>query len=147
MSYTERFSEVHNPLTQGYSDSWAVGGHNSSYVSLQNYHRAVVVINVGDMGNSATLDFSILEATSTAGAGSQTLTGKGTTQLTQASGDGDDLLCIEIRTEELTVSSNYDCIALRAVVGTNPVEYGFIVYGIEPRFPPVGTTNWAEVVT
>lgn len=145
--YTARFSELHYPLAMDYSDSFARGVHTSSYVSLMNYHRAVVVINVGDIAAGGALDARLLQATTTAGAGVKAITGKAITQLTQAGGDGDDIICIELQTEELDVTNAFDCIALElTVVNDAAVEFSYIVYGIEPRFPPTGTTNWAEVV-
>jgi hypothetical protein len=147
MSYTERFTEVHYPLAMDYADSFAIGTHTSNYVSLMNYHRAVFVINVGDIGAGGFLDARVLQATTTTGTSAKAITGKSITRLTQADGDGDDLLAIELQTEELDVSNNFDCVALELTVGSATIELSYIVYGIVPRFPPTGTTNWAEVVT
>lgn len=147
MCYTERFTEVHYPLDADYSDSFAIGTHTSAYVSLMNYHRAVVVVNVGDIAAGGFLDVRVLQATTTAGASAKAITGKATTRLTQVGGDSDDLLAIEIQTEELDVTNNFDCIAAEFTVGSATIEMSYIIYGIVPRFPPTGTTNWTEVVT
>lgn len=144
--YTSRFSELHYPLASDYADSFAIGTHTSAYVSLMNYHRTVIVINVGDIAAGGALDARLLQATTTAGAGAKAITGKAITQLTQAGGDGDDIVCIELQTEELDVTNAFDCIALELTVTSGAVELSYIIYGIEPRFPPTGTTNWAEVV-
>lgn len=146
MPYTERFTEVHYPLAIQYSDSFGIGTSDSSYVSLANYHRAVLVLNVGDMAATATLACSIRQATTTGGAGVKAITGKSITQLTQAGGDGDDLICIELRTEELDVAGGFDCISVRVVVAAAAVEYGYVLYGIMPRFAPTATTNWVEII-
>lgn len=144
--YCARFSELHYPLADDHADSFAIGTHTSSYVSLMNYHRAVVVINVGDIAAGGALDAKILQATTTAGAGVKDITGKAITQLTQAGGDSDSIVCIELQTEELDVTNLFDCIALELTVTSGAVEFSYIIYGIEPRYPPVGTTNWAEIV-
>jgi len=144
--YTQRFTEVYYPLSIQYSDSFGAGTSDSTYVSLANYHRAVLVLNVGDMQATATLACSIRQATSTAGAGAKVITGKSITQLTQASGDGDDLICIELRTEELDVVNGFDCVSVRVVVTNAAVEYGYVLYGAIPRFQPTATTNWVEIV-
>ena len=60
--------------------------------------------------------------------------------------DGDDLVAIEVRTEELDVTNNFDCIQVRVEIGGAAVELSYILYGIVPRFAPVGVTNWAEVI-
>ena len=148
MTYTERFTEVHYPLAMEYADSFAANADwVSAYVSLANYHRAVIVINVGDIAAGGFIDASVLQATTTAGAGSKAITGKAITRLTQAGGDGDDVVAIELQTEELDVDGRFDCIALYVLCGSAASELSYIIYGLEPRFPPTGTTNWAEVVT
>jgi hypothetical protein len=129
-----------------YSDSIAVGTHDSAYVSLANYHRAWLVINVGDLGAGASLDIQIRQATDTSGTSVKAITGKAITQLTQASGDGDDLICIELRTEELDVTGGFDCVSVRDTVGGTACEFGWVLFGCVPRFAPTPTTNWAEIV-
>lgn len=145
--YTERFTEVHYPLDADYADSFAIGTHTSAYVSLQNYHRAVFVINCGDIAAGGFLDARVLQATTTAGAGAKAISGKAITRLTQAGGDGDDIVAIELQTEELDVTGLFDCVALEMTVGSAAIEFSYIIYGLEPRYPPTGTTNWQEVVT
>ncbi|NIP86988.1 MAG: hypothetical protein GTO03_16050, partial [Planctomycetales bacterium] len=66
------------------------------FLSLANFHRAVVIISVGDMAAGGQFTVNVDQATDTAGTSSKALTGKSTTRLTQAGGDGDDLLIIEI---------------------------------------------------
>lgn len=147
MTYSARFSELHYPLDADYADSFAIGDHVSAYVSLQNYHRAVFVLNAGDIAAGGFIDAWLLQATTTAGAGAKTISGKSITRLTQAGGDSDSLVCIELQTEELDVSNNFDCVALFVRVGSATAEFGYTIYGIVPRFPPTPTTNWQEVVT
>lgn len=150
--YTQRFSEGHYPLLEANSDSFGVGTRNSAYASLQDYHRAVLVVNVGDLGQAATLDAQIRQATSAAGAGVKTIAdkaGTGTkaiTQLTQAGGDGNNLVCIELQTEELDVDGGFSFVGVQDVVAGAACEFGWILYGIASRFKPVPTTNWDEIV-
>lgn len=147
MPYTERFSEILYPLAIEYADSLGPAATASAYVSLRDYHRAWLVINVGDMGQAATLDAVIQQATSTAGAGVKALTpAKAITQLTQAGGDGNDLVCVELRTEELDVDGGFDCIRFVITTGVGAVEYSAVLYGGVTRYAPTPTTNWTEVV-
>ena len=145
--FTERFSEVWYPLAIENADSYGIATVNSAYVSLANYHRALLVINVGDMQATATLDVGIQQATNTAGAGVKAISGKTITQLTQAGGDGNDLVCIELRTEELDVTGGFDCIRFYVTVAAAAVELSAVLYGGVPRFQPTVTTNWTEIVT
>ena len=144
--YTRRLSEIMYPLAVEHADSQAAGTHDLSWVSVKDYHRVWVVLDVGDMAANATLDCSVRQATDTSGTGAKAISGKSITQLTQAGGDGNDLVCIELRTEELDIANGFDCISVRVTVATAAVEYSVIVYGCEPRFAPTPTTNWTEVV-
>ena len=146
MCYTERFTEVHYPLTWEDPDLRAIGVHTSGYVSLMNYHRAVLYLHVGAMTQGATLDCRLLQATDVLGAGAKAIAGKAITQLTQAGCDGDDLLAIELRTEELDVSNNFDCVAMEVTIAGATVYFSSVILGLEPRYAPTGVTNWQEVV-
>jgi len=147
MSVTNRVSEVMYPLNADYPDSHGVGTVNGSFVSLANYHRAFLMISVGEMQATATLAASIRQATSTAGAGAKAITGKSITVLTQAGGDGDQLVCIELDASELDSSNLFHAISVRMVTAVAAVEYSYILYGVEPRFAPVPTTNFTEIVS
>jgi hypothetical protein len=146
MSYTSRVSERMYPLAYEHADSQAIGTHNSACVSLQNYHRAWLVLDVGDMGVGATLDAGLQQATSTACAGVKAIAGKTITTLTQAGGDGNDLVCIELQTEELDVDNAFDCVRFYVTIAGADVEYSAILYGLISRFKAVPTTNWTEIV-
>ena len=145
MSYTERFTEVHKLLISENDAGLELRVTDTPWVSLQNYHRAVAILNVIDMGAGATIDFSIRQAQDTSGTGAKAITNTaGTTthaltQLTQAGGDVDSDCIIELR-------NGFDCVSLRitGAVATSVVSYR--LYGIIPRFPPVGVTEWTEVV-
>ena len=145
-TFTERFSEIYNLLSVEYPDSFGAGTTNSTYVSMANYHRAVLVLLVGDIQAGGTVACAIRQATNTNGGSAKAITGKSITQLTQAGGDGDDPICIELRTEELDVTGGFDCISVRVVVAGAAAEIGWALFGRTPRFAPVGTTSWTEVV-
>ena len=145
--YTERISEIMYPLVYKNADSFSAATYTTDYASLAGYHRAWCYINVGDMQENATLDVALYQATDTSGTSAKAITSKSITQLTQASGDGDDLLCIELQTEELDVDNGFDCVAVRVVVGTAAVELGLTLFGCMPRYAPTATANWAEIVT
>jgi len=148
MAYTERFSEVHKLLISENSPTLAAGVYDSPWVSLANYHRAAVVLHVIDMGAGATLDLAVRQATDTAGTSAKAFTtAKAITQLTQAGGDVDSDVCIEVQTEEMDVTNGFDCLGLRLTVAVAAVVVSWHVFGIVPRYAPVGVTDWTEVVT
>lgn len=146
MEFTQRFSEGAYPLAAEHADSIGAGTSYTSYVSLKNYHRAVAVIDVGDMASNATADFSIVQAQDSSGTGVKAITGKAATQLTQAGGDGNEIIVIELRGEELDIANGFEHVAIKMIIGVDAVELSAILYGIEPRFKPVPTTNWSEIV-
>lgn len=140
MSYTNRWTEVTNPLAELHPAA-VVAASYTSYVSLANYHRAVVVMHMGAM--AGTQDLALYQATDTSGTGAKAITSKSITQLTAT--DDNSRVAIELQTEELDVDGGFDCIAaLQTPGGTNTLE--LTIYGIIPRFPPAPTTNWDEVV-
>jgi len=145
-NYTERFSEGHYPLVSYNADSQAIATVNSAWVSLATYHRAVLILNVGDMAQGATLDLSIRQASDGTGTGTKAITGKAITQLTQAGADGNQMLVIELQAEELDVDGNFENIGIRHIVAGGAVEMAWTLFGIQPRFAPTPTTNWAEIV-
>jgi hypothetical protein len=136
--YTERFSETHELLAVINPASYTTE-RNSGYVSLANFHRAVILIHAGVLG--VNVDVDIESATSTAGAGAGSFDAASKDITLTATTDNNTVSVIEIRTEELDVDGGYDCINLEM---TPAAQTGCIfsaqIYGICPRFAPVATT-------
>ena len=146
--FTERFTETAALLYNLAPISVTNGAEVfTSYVSLANYHRAVIVIHTGVMASGATLDAVVHQATDTSGTSAKHLTAsKAITQLTQAGSDSNKDIAIEVRTEELDVANGFDCIALGYTVGTAATLLSIEIYGLVPRYAAVSTTAWDEVV-
>jgi len=148
-TYTERVSEVMYPLLTEYTDLFGSAITRSAWVSMENYHRGWLYLNVGSIGTDYTLDVYLQEALTVGGLGGKTILGKAITQLTGA--DDDSLICIELRTEEMDVSNSFDFVAVvmdirfGAQNGTG-VYLAWSFFGVEPRQAPVPTTNWTEIV-
>ncbi len=145
-SYTEQFTEVHQPLYYLIYQILAPGVHDSPYVAVNDFHRAGFQIFVGNMGPGAEVTFQPTQATNVAGAGAMLVGGKASNELDQAAGDGVDHIWIELQTEELDVDNGYDSVGLRVTVQDNPVEVTYYIWGVCPRYPPVPTTFWTEIV-
>jgi len=146
--FTEKFVEVHEPLYVLHPISVTNGSAvYTSYVSLANYHRAFILINVGVMQSSGTINAVVYQALNTSGGTPKVLSPtKAIAQLTQAGSDSNSIVGIEIRTEELDVTNGYDCIALQYTVGTAASIMSIEIWGCVPRFAPVPVTDWNEVV-
>jgi len=145
-AYTNQFTEVCYPLGAIYPETAAIGTHTFGYVNTANYQRGIVLIMVGDMAQGATLDVQVWQATDDAGTDAKIVTGKAITQLTQAAGDGDDLLAIEVRTEELDVDGGFSYVSVVVTVAAGTVDLAVLGLGFTSNYPPVPVTGWTEIV-
>lgn len=144
MSYTNQFSEDHKLLAQVHY-AGVTTEQNTSWISLQNYHRAAIVISASNV--TTTLDADLEIATDSSATGLFTL--KSITQLT--SGDDNARVVIELQSEELSKptgasSKEYDYIRLETTPNGS-ATYTVTVWGLQPRMSPVGVTEWDEVVS
>jgi len=146
MAYTELFSEMHEPGLFEPPDSFGAATRNSAWMLMENYHRGVLQLIVGEMQQGATLNVQLRQATDALGAGAIAVVGKAITQLTQTDGDGDDYIVIELQTEQMDVANNYDHIGVQVVIAGAAVEYSYVFNAYEPRYAPVPQTNYTEVV-
>jgi len=144
--YAARISELMYPLDADYADSVGISTVTGAYCLVESYHRLWFELNVGEMQATATLDAGLMQSTSAAGAGNKAITGKTITQLTQAGGDGDGLVCIELQTEELDVDGGFCYVNYYITVAAAAVECSAVLYGCSSRYMPVPTTNWTEIV-
>ena len=146
--YTMNFTEICEPVGHLSANARAVGTYNTTWMSMANHQRATFLISVGDMGQGATLDFAVQQATAAAGTGAKALTpAKAITQLTAAGGDGDDLIAVELRTEELDVDGGFDYIRGVLTIAGDACDVAVIPFRHVANYPPVATTAWEEIVT
>jgi hypothetical protein len=143
--YTARFNEMHCPLDELHADVWQPAVYDTGYNSLQLYHRAAVILFVGDIQAGGTVDLDIEQATDTGGTGAKAIAGKSITQLTAADSNCSPVI-VNIRTEELDVDGGFDCINAELTVANAAAELHLVIFGCEPRYPPVADSNWDEVV-
>jgi hypothetical protein len=121
----------------------------SGYVDMAKYERIFAILSVGAMTTNATLDVDVEITTDGEAAGLHTL--KSITQLTEAGGDGDQEIIIEIRAEELSKpsgapSQEYQYVNIEVTPAVAAVILGLHVFGYAPRYAPVPTTLWQEIV-
>ena len=146
-AYTYNFTEVHEPGGALVPTSRAAAVYTTTWLSMNNHQRAVFLVLTGAMAANSTVDFAVQQAQDAAGTGAKALTpAKAITQLTQAGGDGDDSVVVEIRTEELDVDGGFDYIR-----GVLTVAGGAVLTAVFPlrgcsNYPPVPTTGWTEIV-
>jgi len=146
MSYTNRFVEVHQPSTPLYPALKSVAVHSTVWIPMANHQRIVFLIITGAMTAGSTVDFKVREALTAAGGTPLDVAGKAITQLTQAGGDGNDLIAVEVRTEELTVNTDYAWVQGQLTVGTDTCYATVLPLRFIPNYPPCVTTGWTETV-
>ena len=145
MAYTERFFEKHAVLGVLYPASYA-SEQNLGWYAVQNYHRIAILVIGGNIGTSLDVDVEI--ATDADGSDVHTL--KSITQLTQAGSDDDSYVGIEIQSEELskpagTSVTNFTHLRVE-VTPSGATLACVVVLGVNPRFAPVSTTGFDEIV-
>jgi hypothetical protein len=147
VGYTERFTETHRKLAVIYPASYN-SEQNTAFVDVGGFHRIFVHVIAGDIGTSIDVDIEI--ATDSAAAGLLTL--KSITQLTQAGGDDDSDVGIEIQAEELSYPTGAAAADLGKyhwlrveVTPSGSCLLAVVVYGVPARFSPVDVTNWDEI--
>lgn len=143
MAVTERVSERMVRLG-GINPASYTSEQNSGYVSLANYHRAMIYINAGVLGQD--LDIDIEEGLNTSGGTPQThdAGSKDTTLI--ATTDNNAKIMIEIRPEELDIADGYHCINVEVTPAGSSSIFAVDIFGVDPRFEPVPTTALHEVV-
>ena len=147
MPYQELDTERMQLLAVIHADVGAAGTtYRTPYFSMQGQHKVLVLISVGDITATGTVDVALLEATDAAGTGAKLIAGKAITQLTAAGGDSNDAVAINLRTEEMDAAGNFDHVSVRVRVTTANANFGLFVLGNVPRYAPVSQTAWTEVV-
>ena len=143
MGYTNRVTEVLVPLGGRHPVDTVAGAiAYTGYVSLANYHRALVVIDAGVFGGTGHIDIQLYQALTTGGGSPKVIAGKALTQTLV----GGSYYAIELQTEELDGDGGFDCIAVGYTVTHANCLFGITIWGAEPRFMPVPTTGWQEII-
>jgi len=146
MSYTQRFTEVNQPGGELYPALKIPAVHTGAWLRMSNHQRAIFIVQVGTMVATSTLDFSVQQDDVGDGSNAKAITGKAITQLTAAGGDGNDLVAVEVRTEELDVSGGFEYIRGVLTVGTANVTCALLALRFIPNYPPVAVTGWTEII-
>jgi len=150
MSFTEHFSESHYPLVKVAPAVYSPASEViSSYVSAALYTRFALVIHLGAIAATGTALIRLLQATNTSGGSAKGIPTTATqTKITSALVDGDDagVVVIELSAEELDVDGGFDCLAIGYDVDTDTFAFSAILYGIEPRYKPVDSAGYNEIV-
>lgn len=116
--------------------SQAAATVTTDWVSLVDVDAILAVIQTGVLGAGATIDAKLREATSSAGAGAQDITGKAITQLVKANND-DNQVMINCRSDELSVEDGFTHVQLSITVGVAASLISAVILGFYGRYQPV----------
>jgi len=145
-AYTHKFTEEYEMIGQ-MADLADPGVYPTvAYRSMANHQRGVVILILGGMAQGATVDLVLMQAQDAAGTGAKVIAGKAMTQLTQAAGDGGDIVAIELRTEELDVNNGFSFVGAILTIGVGAVEIAVVALMGASNYMPVPTTGWTEIV-
>lgn len=146
MSYTERFTEVNLIAGILFPANRPPGAHDTDWLLMEEFQRAVVLLKVGEMGQGATVNLVVQQAQDVAGTGQAAIAGKAIAQLTQAGGDADSMVIIEVRTEEMNVNADYNYIRAVLTIANANVQTDLMINRFIATYPPVSTALWDQIV-
>lgn len=145
--YTENWIEINEAIEPLHPANRAAAVYNTDWLSMSNHQRAIFLLITGAMNQGATVDFAVQQATDATGTGVKALTpAKAITQLTQAAGDGNDLVGVEVRSEELDVNGGFNYIRGVLTIDTAAVYSAVLPLRHVPNYPPVPVDEWTEIV-
>jgi len=122
------------------------GTYYTSWLSMAERERLLFILNVGDITATGTVDMEIQQAKDDAGTGAVAIAAKSITQLTQAGGDGNDDVCINLGGAELDAANNFCYVRARLDCLTASANACLIVLADALRYLPPSKANWTEEV-
>ena len=148
MSYTEKFSEVNqvNLCVVPQVKAFGAIAYTDWYL-MSEYQRGQFILLTGAMAATSTIDLSLQQDVLGDGASAKAFDpAKAITQLTQAGGDGDDLVGLQFRTEEMDVDGGFKYVRAGYTVGTSDSAIALLFIKFCANQKPVPTTSWTELV-
>jgi len=148
MSYTQKFEEVHYVDLCVVPQVKAFGAiAYTDWYLMSNYQRGQFILMTGTMTATSTVDLSLQQDILGDGASAKAFDpAKAITQLTQAGGDGDDLVGLQFRTEEMDVDGGFCYVRAGYTVGTANAAIALLFIKFIANYVPVPTTTWTELV-
>ena len=148
MSYTELFTEVNYVDLCVVPQVKAFGAiAYTSWYLMSEFQRGQFILLTGTMVATSTIDL-ILQQDILGDAGSAKVfdPAKAITQLTALGGDGDDLVGLQFRTEEMDVDGGFKYVRAGYTVGTANSAIAILFLKFIANYVPVPTTTWTELV-
>lgn len=126
-------------------DANAAGTLDSDYVDLGLFESALGIGLNGTLGSAADITFSLIQATSSAGAGAKAISGKSATTLEASPGDSDKQVVLNVRGSELDIANAFRFVAIRMVTATATSDTCAVIIGFFPKHGPASDNDLASV--
>jgi len=127
-------------------DAYTAATYVTDYASLEKFESLMIILKVGEMQATSTVDAVVKQATDASGTSAKNLTtSKAITQLTAAGSDDDKQVVINVRAEDLDMANSFDHVALSVTVGTAASDLDVTVLGVNPRYLPASDNDLASV--
>ena len=124
-------------------DAYTAATYNGDVIDMQDFRRVIFILQAGDLGSSATLDYRV-EGSAVVGMTSSGTVGTAATQLTQAGTDSNKQVVIEVTAEQVA-ALGYRYIRDEMIVGTATSDCGSIALGQSAHYSPASEYDLASV--
>lgn len=126
-------------------DAYTAAAYETDVIALKNGTRVIFIVQAGDLGSSATLDFKVQGATSSGGSYAD-ISGASITQLTQAGTDSDKQVILEISNQYIeNLGLGYTHIKGVMTVATATSDCGVIALQGRLRYTPAADFDLSSV--
>jgi len=142
--FTQLFTEQWTPIARINPASYN-SEQNTARFAVGAYRRFLVILMVGAITSTGTLDIDIEQSDAASGGTTKNVTGKSITQLTQAGSDSNKIVAIEIASEELDTNGGFAWLNVELTPLTAASICGVLVLAGDARHQPVSVANWDEV--
>lgn len=142
--YHERLSEKLAVVSTIDPDAYGTGAQTGDVIDMT-YHRRVLFIGMaGTLGSSATIDLAVYGDTASNGSFATLITGKSSTQLTEAGTDSDKQAIIEVTAEEVA-AQGLRYLRPTMTIGAATSDAGMIALADFSRTGPASELDLASV--
>ena len=129
-------------------DALTATTHDTDWVDVRDFEKLMAIISWGDLGEDATIDAKLREATDSSGTGAQDITSKAITQIdaTVTPQPNDQQAIINLTGEEMDVANGFTHVSLRVTVATATSDGAAVLLGLNPRYGPASDRDLSSVV-
>jgi hypothetical protein len=127
------------------SQTLAPGAVSTGWFDANDTARIVAIVNVGTIAASGTLDAKLEQATDSSGTGAKDITGGAITQLTQAGGDSDKQVIIDVNGKSLDANNDFTHVRLTLTGAVGNVDLGALLLGQIVAYGQASDYNNASV--